>query len=225
MKRIFELINKNLQRLKLALPHEKKEKILPIITISREKRSGGRTTAYLVAEKLGKQWKVYHRELIDEIAKSAKLEKRLVEEIDEKRLPLVKTLIDDFFGKKYMSLSAYHKHLVKVISEIAQRGYVIIVGRGAEYLIPHALKIRIIGEMEQRIKWAMEYDRITSREKAIAWLKKLDEERDDFIKTLYNHDPKKAHHYDLVIKIGQNLSIEDAANLIVFLAKRRFKLK
>ncbi len=53
---------------------------------------------------------------------------------------------------------------------------------------------------------------------------KLDEERIDFIKTVYNHDPRKAHHYDLVIRIGPNLSIEDAADLIVHLAKKRFKL-
>lgn len=226
MKKIFQLINNNFQRLfKSFLPKEEKPPPLPIITISREKRSGGRTTAYLVAKKLGKKWRVYHKEIIDDIAKSAKMKKKLVEEIDERKLPLVETLIHDFFGKRYMSLSAYHKHLVKVISQIAHRGYAIIVGRGAEYLIPHALKIRIIGDIEQRIRWAMEYDHINSKEKAIEWLKKLDEERNDFIKTLYNHDPRKAHHYDLVIKIGPNLSIEDAASLIVFLAKRKFKLK
>ncbi|MFN4212697.1 MAG: AAA family ATPase [Microgenomates group bacterium] len=110
-----------------------------------------------------------------------------------------------------------------MISAIAQRGYAIIVGRGAEYLLPHALKIRIIGDMDQRIKWCMEYDKL-SREKAIERLKKFDEERIDFIKTVYNHDPRKAHHYDLVIRTGPNLSIDDAADLIVRLAKKRFKL-
>lgn len=226
MRKIFEIINKNIEKLNLPfLSDSIKDKNLPIITISREKRAGGRTTAYLVAKKLGPKWKVYHKEIIDEIAKSAKLEKQLVEEIDEKRLSFVDNLINDFFGKRYMSLSKYHKHLVKVISKIAQRGYAIIVGRGADYLIPHALKIRIIGDMEQRIQWAMEYDKITTREKAIAWLKKLDEERNEFIKTLYNHDPRKAHHYDLVIKIGANLSINTAVDLIVLLAKRRFKLR
>jgi hypothetical protein len=164
------------------------------------------------------------KEIIDQIAKEANLEKKLVEEIDEKRLGFVDEILNDFFGKRYMTLSNYYKHLTKVICEIAQRGYAIIVGRGAEYLIPHALKVRIIGDMELRIKWAMEYDHLT-REEAIEWLKKLDEERNQFIKTLYNHDPKKAHHYDLVIKIGPNLSINDAADLIVLAAKRRFKLR
>ncbi len=224
MKKLFELINKNLERFNWFLSSKKpEEKPLPIITISREKRAGGRTTAYLVAKKLGKKWKVYHKEIIDQIAKESRLEKKLVEEIDERRLPFVETLINDFFGKRYFSLSAYYKQLVKVISKISQRGYAVIVGRGAEYLIPHALKIRIIGDMEQRIRNSMKYDKL-SREKAIQWLKKLDEERIDFIKTVYNHDPRKAHHYDLVIRISPNLSIEDAADLIVRLAKKRFKL-
>jgi len=224
MKKIIDLINRNIEKFNL-LPFErkKKSKELPIITISREKRSGGRTTAYLVAKKLGKKWQVYHKEIIDKIAKEAKLEKKLVEEIDEKRLGFVDTILADFFGKRYMSLNDYYKNLTKVICEIAQRGYAIIVGRGAEYLIPHALKVRIIGDFEQRIEWSMEYDKL-SRRKAIEYLKKLDEERIDFIKTLYKHDPRKAHHYDLVIKIGENLSIDDAASLIFMAAKRRFKI-
>ena len=223
MRKIFEIINQNLARLQFLKNKESQSPILPIITISREKRAGGRTIAHMVAKKLGRPWKVYNKEIIDEIAKKEKLEKKLIEEIDEKRLPLVNQLINDFFGNRYLSLSRYYKSLVKVISEITQRGYAIIVGRGADYLIPNALKIRIIGEMEQRIKWAMEYDKL-SRQKAIEWLNKLDEQRDKFIKDLYHHDPKKAHHYDLVIKTGPNLSLKDATDLIVRLAKRRFKL-
>jgi len=222
MRKIFEIINKNLAQINF-LKQQKKEGILPVITISREKRSGGRTIAYMVAKKLGSPWKVYHKEIIDKIAAEEKLEKELVEEIDEKRLSLTDQLINDFFGKRYLNLSRYYKSLVKVISEIAQRGYAIIVGRGAEYLIPHALKIRILGDMEHRINIAMKYDKF-SRQKAIEFLKKCDEERDEFIKNLYHHDPKKAHHYDLVIKTGPNLSLEDATDLIVKLTKKRFKL-
>jgi len=223
MRKFFQLINQNLTRLSFFKNKSRSSSILPVITISREKRSGGRTIAYMVAKKLGSTWKVYHKEIIDKIAAEEKLEKELVEEIDEKRLSLTDQLINDFFGKRYLNLSRYYKSLVKVISEIAQRGYAIIVGRGAEYLIPHALKIRILGDMEHRINIAMKYDKL-SPQKAINFLKKCDEERDEFIKNLYHHDPKKAHHYDLVIKIGPNLSLKDGADLIVRLAKKRFKL-
>ena len=191
MRKFFQLINQNLTRLSFFKNKSRSSSILPVITISREKRAGGRTIAYMVAKKLGRPWKVYHKEIIDEIAKKEKLEKKLIEEIDEKRLSAVDQLINDFFGKRYLSLTRYYKSLVKVISEITHRGYAIIVGRGADYLIPHALKIRILGDMEHRINIAMKYDKL-SRQKAIEFLKKCDEERDEFIKNLHHHDPKKS---------------------------------
>ncbi len=223
MKKIFQLINKNLSLFVAGSSANKSLVIFPIITISRESGSGGRLIAYLVTKKLGKKWRVYHKEIIDKIAKQTNQEKVLIHEIDEKKISLVDELIGDFFGKRYLSLSTYYKNLVKVLSEIAQRGYVVIVGRGAEYLLPEALKIRIICEMEQRIKWEMKFEGL-SRQQAILKIEKSDDQRGEFTKTLYHHDIKKAHHYDLVIRTGPNLSIEDAAELIVKAAKRRFKI-
>lgn len=224
MKKIFELINKNLFPLFLAKPGKRVEdKKLPLITISREKGSGGKIIAGLVVKKLGKKWRLYHKELIEKIAKSAHLKSKLVKEIDEKKLALIDQIVADFFGKKYLSLTRYQKLLTKTIAEINQRGYAVIVGRGAEYLAPHALKVRIICEMNQRIKSMMKFEKMTKAE-AMKAIEKSDQERYEFIKTLYNHDIRKAHHYDLVIRTSENLSLEDAASLIVLAAKRKFKL-
>jgi len=225
MKKIFQLINKNLSFFSLAgfQKKDKKPKSRPIITLSREKGSGGKLIADLVAKKLGKNWKVYHKEIIEKIAQETKLEKELISQIDEKNISLVEKLIGDFFGKKHPPLSTYYRQLIKILSEINQRGYAVIVGRGAEYLLPQALKIRIICEMEQRIKWLMQFEKL-SKKQALEQIEKSDAERLAFIKTLYKHDQRKAHHYDLVIRTGPNLSLEDAANLIVSLAKKRFKI-
>lgn len=224
MKKIFQIINKNIE--KFFLFKEKKSlsnEPLPLITISREKGSGGRIIAHLVAKKLGKKWRVYHKEIIEQIARNAHLEKQLIKEIDERKLSLVDQIVADFFGKKYLSLTRYQKLLAQTIAKIAQRGYAVIVGRGAEYLVPYALKVRIICEMEQRIKWLMKYEKLT-RDQAIKLIEKSDRERYEFIKSLYHHDIRKAHHYDLVIRTSKALPIEDAASIIVLEAKRRFKL-
>jgi len=222
MLRLFRLINKNLSTLGIRL-EKKPTKELPIITISREMGSGGRLIASLVAKKLGRRWRVYHKDLVDKIAKQAHLEKALIKEIDEKRLGLINGLIGDLFGRRYPSLNTYHKNLVKVLTEIGQRGYAVIVGRGADYLFPEALKIRIICEMEQRIKWLMEFEGL-SRQQAIERIENSDRQRYQFVQALYRHDIRKAHHYDLVIRTGPRLSIHDAADLIVQAAKRRFKI-
>lgn len=224
MKRIFQLIDKNLRSLKLSLFAKKTpDKNLPLITISREKGSGGRMIAHLVAKKLGNPWKVYHKEIVEEIAKNTHLEKELINEIDEKHVSLIDDLVSNFFGKKNLSLSGYYKQLIKIISTINQRGFAIIVGRGANFLLPHALKVRTICEFEQRITWLMKFENISRRE-AMARIEKSDRERREFIETLFHHDHRKARHYDLIIRTSSDLSIEDASNLIVKLAKKRFKL-
>jgi len=210
---LFELFNKKGQP----------TRELPIITISREKGSGGRPIAHLIAKKLRKPWKVFHEEIVNQIAKEENLERKLVKEVDENKIPLIEELIADFFGKRYINLAAYYRNLVKILSTINQRGYAIIIGRGADYLIPNALKVRVICEMTQRVQWMMEYEKLSKKE-ATQRLEESDQKRVNFIKTLYQHDLRKAHHYDLIIRTGPNFSIEDAANLIVFTAKKRFKL-
>ncbi len=225
MKKIFELINNNLCLgyffTKIKKPSRTKE--LPLITLSRERGSGGKIIAFLVAKKLGRPWKVYHKEIIDEIAKNSHLEKELIKEIDEGSLPLVNKIIADFFGKKHLSLTSYYKNLLKVLSKIAARGHAIIVGRGANFLFPHSLKVRLICEMSQRITWMKHYENLTEKQ-AIDQIEKSDKQRVEFTKILFNHDPRKAHHYDLVIRTGPHLSIEDAAHLIIQAAKRRFRI-
>lgn len=226
MRRFYQLIQKNLlfDKLSEIFPQKKSEVGSPsLITISREKGSGGRLIAYLVAKKLGKPWLVYHKDIIDKIAKESKLEKNLIEEMDEKNIPFIEKIVDDFFGRRYLSLSSYHKHLAKILTIIAQQDHAIIIGRGADFLFPQALKIRVICEMEQRIAWEMEYEKL-SRIQAVNRIEKSDRERTDFIKTVYNHDQRKAHHYDLVIRTGPHLSIENASSLIVMAAKKRFKI-
>jgi len=223
MKKIYQLIEKNL----LAKIFPQKEELhrgaLPVITISREMGSGGKPIANMVTKRLGEKWKVYDQEIIDEIAKESHLEKKLIKSIDEKKLPLADELIAEIFGRRFLNMSSYYRHLVKVLSLVGQRGYAIILGRGANFIFPHALKIRIIADMNQRITWLMTHEGIT-RTEAVRKIEDSDEERRMFVQTLFNHDQKKSHHYDMVIRTGPNLTIEDATDIIVDLARRRFKI-
>ncbi len=224
MRRLFQLINKNIiQELFLKKKEYSADQHLPLITISREMGSGGRLIAEMVVKKLGNPWKLYHRDIIDEIAKESHLEKRLVQEVDENRIPLIEEIIDDFFGRRYVNMSSYYKQLVKVLTTIGQRGHAVIIGRGAQYLFRHALKVRIICEMGQRIKWMMEYENL-SKNQAIKRIEDSDKRRYEFEKAVYNHDLRKAHHYNLIVRTGKNVSINDAADTIVFAAKKRFSL-
>ena len=223
MKKLFELINKNLESSSFfGLFRRPEGEDLPIITISREKGSGGRPIAFLVARKLGPPWQVFHKDIVDQIAKEAHLEKELIEQVDEGNVPLIEQMIDNVLGKEYMNLSAYYKHLVRILATIGNRGHAIIIGRGANFLFPKALKVRVICEMEDRIRKVMKYEKVTRKE-AIFMIDESDKKRTEFTKSLFLHDPRKAHHYDLIIRTGWDVSLEDAAALIVKAAKQRFK--
>lgn len=224
MKRLYQLIQKNILPGIFSAPEKNIVKgPLPVITISREMGSGGKAIANLLARNLKGQWKVFDQEIIDEIAKASNLEKKLVKSIDEKRLPLAEELISQIFGRRFLNMSGYYRHLIRVLSLIGQRGHAIILGRGANFIFPHALKVRIICDMEQRVSWEVTYEGI-SRAEAVKRINESDTERREFVQTLFNHDHKKAHHYDIVIRTGPNLTIEDATDIILDLAKRRFKI-
>lgn len=222
MKKLFELINKNLESTSIfGFLRGRERSSLPIITISREKGSGGRPIAFLVARQLGTPWRVFHKDIVDQIAKETNLEKELIEEVDEDNVPFIEQMIDNVMGKQYMNLSAYYKHLVRILSTIGNRGHAIIIGRGANFLFPNALKVRIICEMEERIRKVMKYEKVSRRE-AVEMIEESDKKRTEFTKSLFQHDPRKAHHYDLIIRTGVNVTLEDAADLIVDAAKKRF---
>lgn len=196
---------------------------LPVITISREMGSGGKSTANLIASYLGKPWTVYDHEQIDKIAKNKQLEEKLAQSIDQKKLPIVNIIIAKTFGKRFPHLSGYQRHLIQVMTLVGLKGYAIILGRGGNFLFPQALNIRMICSLDQRITWQMTYERI-SRSEAIKRIEESDEERRSFVKSLFNHNQCKAYHYDMVIRTGSFITIEDATNIIIDLARRKFKI-
>lgn len=222
MKRLFELINKNLEGTSLHHLYKNKNTNLRIITISRERGSGGKPIAYLLAKKLGAPWRVYHKDIVDEIAHETALDPELVEQLDERQSSAIKELINTVFGKKFLSMNAYFKHLLHTLASIGTRGNAIIIGRGANFLFPNALKVRIVSSMEDRIQAMMQYEHISARE-AKKSIEESDTDRNTFTKELFQHDPRKSHHYDLVIRTGKNISAEDAADTISLLAQRKFK--
>ncbi len=221
MKRIFELINRNLEGSALHKTYSNKNSHPPVITISRERGSGGRPIAYLVAKKLNSPWRVYHKDIVEEISQETTLDPELVEQLDEHQSSAIKELLNTIFGKKFLSINSYYKHLLHILASIGTRGYAVVIGRGANFLFPDALKVRIVSGMEDRIQAMIKYEHISSRE-AKNQIAASDLERNKFSQELFQHDCRKSHHYDLVIRTGKNIDVEEAAEIIVALAKKKF---
>jgi hypothetical protein len=78
--------------------------------------------------------------------------------------------------------------------------------------ITHALKVRIIADMEDRVRTEMERMKLP-REEALRILKSDDEERRKWSLNLYGIDTTDPSLYDLVIHI-RKIKVEDAVDMI-----------
>lgn len=193
----------------------------PFITIAREPGSGGRPIAHAVAEKLG--FFCLDEQIIDEIARSTKKRKAIVQTIDEKTRTNIEDIVHSILNQEYLDDVKYITELTKVILSYALKGKVVIVGRGANFITPLAkgLHVNITAPYEVRVQRAMEYEGV-SRSKAKEVLAKTEKERKDFVKQYLHQDSDKKNSYDLTVNT-QFLQVNQARDLIIEAFQQKFK--
>jgi cytidylate kinase len=78
--------------------------------------------------------------------------------------------------------------------------------------ISHVLRVRVIADMEERIKMLQSRQQIT-REEALRIIEREDHERAEWYRTIYRIDMHDPRLYDLVLHVDR-LSIDDACNIV-----------
>lgn len=192
----------------------------PFITIAREPGSGGHPIGRLVAKKLGFQF--LDDELLDEVAKSTKKNKTIINSIDEKGRSAIDDLVQGLVNPEYVSDLTYVSELIKVILSYAYQGNVVILGRGANFVTPFAkgLHVRITAPYDTRIQRAVDYEGHTQK-KAKKVVGKIEKDRNDFVKQYLQKDIRDADYYDLTLNTAY-LTPEQSADLIVSLYYSKF---
>jgi len=183
------------------------------ITISREPGSGGRVVAQKLAEKLG--FTVFHQEVLLEIAKRADVSEKLLATLDEKGLSVLEDCISALVYDRHLWPDEYLKHLMKVIGAIGKHGRAIIVGRGANFVVPpqYRLRLRIVAPQDVRIENVVRtYD--VRAEDAKRHIIRTESDRRAFIRKYFNADIANPTNYDLVINTG-SLEIDKAVDAVI----------
>jgi cytidylate kinase len=179
---------------------------MSIITISPGSYSGGEIVARRVAKKLG--FECIGREVLLEASKEFKIpEIKLVRAIHDAPSVLDRSI----YGKE-----RYIAYIQAVLLRYLKKDDVVYHGLAGHFFvkgISHALKVRMIADLEDRVKWEMEREGI-SEEEALLLLKMDDKERRRWSKCLYGTDTADPSLYDLVIHIGQ-ITVEEAADIII----------
>ncbi len=178
---------------------------MSIITISRGSYSRGKAIAEKVANKLG--YECIAREILLEASKDFNIpELKLFHAINDPP-----SILDYcIYGKeKYIAYiqAALLKHLQK--DNVVYHGF---AGHFFVKDIPHVLKVRIIADLESRVRFVSERDGILQN-KALRFIKKIDRQRKKWSKRLYGIDTWDPSLYDLVLHVDK-ITEEDAADII-----------
>lgn len=190
------------------------------VLISREAGAGGSDIAVSVAKLLG--WEVLDHEIIDYMVEHYGASPKLLEAIDERRSPWLTEIVNSWSRDAGgMPSMTYVHRLQELFRLAATRGKVVIVGRGARFMLPRdgGLSVRIIAPLENRIV-NMATARGISVEQASQVVRKLDREREAFVREYFHHSADDPQFYDLIVN-SEQLGIERAADLVAHAMRQR----
>jgi len=183
------------------------------IALSRQAGARGNTVARAVGEQLG--WVVYDHELLERIAQEMNVRVNLLDSVDERHVPWLEEQVEAFSSVPYVSQNAYFRHLVQTILALGLHGECVILGRGANFILPArtTLRVRLVAGLEDRVS-VMAQELGISRHEAARLVRETDRDRAAFLKEHFHQDVADPLHYDLVLNTSR-LSVPQCADLIV----------
>ena len=188
---------------------------MAIITISRGTFSGGMSLAECLSAELG--YRFLSREEL--LAAAAEQFGTSAEDL-ESALMFRPGFLEVHRSKKRHYIYCVQATLAKAVQgdDIVyhgQAGHLLLKG------IPHHLRLRVVADMEYRIKEAMRRGKL-KRDQAIEFIHERDEARDKWVKWVYGADRSDPTLFDLIINL-ERTSIENACRIVAVYLERDFR--
>jgi cytidylate kinase len=178
---------------------------MSIVTISRGSYSRGKEVAEKLAMKLG--YECLSRDVLLEASDEFNIsEIKLIRALHDST-----TVLERFTRGKERYISYIYSSLMQRV----RKDNVVYHGLAGQFFlsqISHVLKVRVIADMEDRVKEEMKRENIEA-EKALYILKKDDEERRKWSIRMYGKDTWDSRLYDIVLHIGK-LTVDDAVDIL-----------
>ncbi len=180
------------------------------LAVSRETGARGGSIGRRVARKLG--WQVYDQEMIQFLANESSISIDLSDELSQLADEWIQEQFQVLSKKCDLSTSSEMTGVVRAILSLAASGNVVLIGRGAGFLIPPQMRlhVRLISPIEERVKYLQQWLRLT-REEAVERASRLDRQRSEYLRGALATDPDDLHHYDLVLSshaLGEDLCVD-----------------
>jgi len=182
------------------------------ITITREYGAGGGEVARRLAEALG--WEVLDRELLHQAAAIEHVPDAELDRLDEKAVSM-----EDRF-RLHPPHQKYLHGLTEAARRAAQRGNVVLVGRGARHLLgemPDVFHLRLVAPREWRAERMARLEG-WSPDQARARCLEVDRTRELFSRYFFGDAAAQPAQYDLVVNTGR-VSLEEVTYLVAAIVR------
>ena len=187
---------------------------IPAVTVAMQPGSGGYLIAQMVAKRLG--FTLYSKNLLNSMANKADVKASVLDEIEKNRL----SKIEDFFAsilpeKDYVYPGDYFEQLKDTISNLAIIGKGVIVGRGANFIIPpeKRFSIHVVAPLEIRVRNVAFHFKVTLG-KAKKRIVNREAKRKAFIKENFHKNIDDDMNYDLTINTAR-MDLETCVELVI----------
>jgi cytidylate kinase len=169
----------------------------PVLTLSRELGAGDTGFAPTLAERLG--LRVYDRELLEQEAGRLGVTEQELEQVDEQPAGIFQRFRPDSLSQRYFNL------LGQLMRELAERGDVILVGRGGSRFLrdqPGAFHVRLMAAPEVRVRRVMEH-RWLRAGPARQLIAQSDAQRRRFYESYFGADWSSPLEYHVTVNSGR----------------------
>jgi cytidylate kinase len=186
---------------------ERRTRVRPFVTISRQSGAYGVTTGTRLVEHLRArerrrhvEWAVLDRELVRKVIEDHRLPAIFERYFAEATRSRVQDALDDIFGV-HPPQETLVRQMSETVLRLASMGYVILVGQGAGIVtrgLPGGTRVRLIGSPAKRVAHIKEYLKLSEQE-ALNYVANEDRERSDYIRRYFKADVNDPSLYDVVI--------------------------
>ncbi len=215
-------------QLKHHQTHSKAERRLgqPFITISRQTGAYGLTMAAKLSEYLQKHdrrkhcpWTAFDKNIIEKVIEQHNLPDTFTPYFSESVVSEIDDTLEELFGVHPSQWALVHR-MSETILHLAQLGYAIIVGRGANIItrkLSKGVHLKLIGSIEKRIEHVQEYYKL-SKEQAKKFIVDEERGREHYLRKYFNKNFNDPLLYDLVINmdaVSPDEAVKAVAGLVL----------
>jgi len=202
-----------LQRVADETTHASEARALgPFVTLSRQTGSGGAEVARRLGARLG--WTVLDRELVERLARRMSVGPEMVKLMDETHSNWLSDTLYSLVDSRLSIEDAFVRSLARVLVLAATQEPVIVVGRGANWVLPPeaGVRVRVVAPAEQRRSRLAAAAGIDEKA-AEKTMRGMDESRSEYVRRHFHCSVDDPSGYDMVLD-SSSFGLDGSVDLI-----------